>query len=112
MTEMNPNEFEHTLRELAARPIPAVPSNLAASVLREIRLRRPSSTSPAEALATWLWRRQVAFASVSIAGMMGMVLALSGPMQDSNPAVADALYLHVFSQSSPTLPSTYIDWRR
>ena len=109
---MKPNDLEQTLRELAAQPIPVAPANLAASVLREIRLRRDSATSPIEALANWLWRGQVALASVPAAVVIGVAIALTLPVQEARPAVSQALYLDVFSQYSPTLPSTYLDLGR
>lgn len=105
---MKANELDQNLKKLAARPISAAPANLAASVLREIRIRRDSATSPVEALSNWLWRGQVALASVPAAVVMGMVIALTWPIQEARPAVSQALYLDVFSQYSPTLPSTYI----
>ena len=108
MIEMKPKELDQNLKQLAARPMPVPPPNLTASVLREIRLRRDSATSAVEALANWLWRGQVALASVPAAVVMGMVIALTWPVQEARPAVSQALYLDVFSQYSPTLPSTYI----
>jgi len=104
---MKTNELDLLLDHLAARPLSAPPSNLVANVWREIRLRRDSAISPLEALANWFWRRQVAFASVSIAMVMGMVVALTWT-QHARSDVSRALYLDVFSQRSPTLPSTYI----
>ena len=108
LIEMKPNELDESLRELAARPMPAAPANLATGVLREIRLRRDSKVSFVEMLANWLWRGQVALASVPAAVIMGLVIALIWPVQEARPAVSQALYLDVFSQYSPTLPSTYI----
>lgn len=108
LIEMKPNEVDQSLEELAARPLPAAPVNLATSVLREIRLRRESKVSLVERLANWLWRGQVALASVPAAAVTGMVIALILPVQEAQPVVSRALYLNVFSQNSPTLPSTYI----
>lgn len=105
---MKPTDLDHRLRELAARPTPDVPGNLAASVLREIRLRREARVPAVEKIANWLWRGQVALASVPAAVVMGMLIALTLPVHEARPAVARALYLNVFSQDSPTLPSTYI----
>lgn len=42
---MKPTDLDQSLRDLAARSIPPVPGNLAASVLREIRLRRDEDSS-------------------------------------------------------------------
>ena len=108
LIEMKANELDHSLKELAARLIPPAPTNLAASVLREIRLRRDSKVSLVETLANWLWRGHVALASVPAAVVLGMLVALTLPAQEARPAVSRALYLNVFSQDSPTLPSTYI----
>lgn len=105
---MTLTEFDQSLKKLAARPIPGVPGNLAASVRREIRLRGEVKAPRAETLANWLWRRHVAFASIPTAAVMGMVIALLLPAQEGQSAVSQALYLNVFSQDSPTLPSTYI----
>jgi len=104
---MKTNELDLLLDHLAARPLSAPPSNLVANVWREIRLRRDSAISPLEALADWFWRRQIAFASVPMAMVMGMVMALTWT-QHARSDVSRALYLDVFSQRSPTLPSTYI----
>jgi hypothetical protein len=109
MVEMKPNELDQSLKQLATLPIPVPPPNLIASVLREIRLRCDSATSPVAALANWLWRGQVALASVPAAIVMGMVIALTWPVQEARSGASQALYLDVFSQYSPTLPSTYID---
>jgi hypothetical protein len=108
LIEMKPNELDQTLRQLAVQPLPAAPANLAASVLREIRLRRDSQVPPVEALANWLWRGQVAVASGPAAIVLGMLIALAWPVQEARPAVSRVLYLDVFSQYAPTLPSTYI----
>ena len=108
LIEMKEDEFDQTLEELAARLIPPAPTNLAASVLREIRLRRDSKVSLVETLANWLWRGHVALASVPAAVVMGLVMALIWPAQEAKAAASQALYLNVFSQYSPTLPSTYI----
>ena len=105
---MKRTNFEQTLRELAARPIPLAPGNLAESVVREVRLRREAKTPAVERIANWLWRGQVALASVPAAAVVGMLIALVLPAQEARPAVSRALYLNVFSQNSPTLPSTYI----
>ena len=105
---MKTQELDQCLKRLAARPLPAPPPNLAASVLREIRLRRDSAASPVEALANWLWRGPVALASAPAAIVLGMMIALAWPAQEARPAASRALYLDVFSQYSPTLPSTYI----
>ena len=108
LIEMKPNELDQSLRELAAQPMPAVPANLATDVLREVRLRRDSKVSFVEMLANWLWRGQIALASVPAAVMMGIIIALTWPAQEARPAVLQALYLDAFSQYSPTLPSTHI----
>ncbi|MGI9088795.1 MAG: hypothetical protein ACR2HH_13810 [Chthoniobacterales bacterium] len=108
LSEMKPNELDPILKELAARPIPGAPGNLAASVLREVRLRRATNLPLVEMIANWLWRGQVALASVPAAVVMGVLIALTLPAQEARPAVSRALYLNVFSQDSPTLPSTYI----
>jgi len=105
---MKPTDLDQSLRQLAARPIPEAPGNLAASVMREIRLRRDAKVPLVETIANWLWRGQVALASVPAAVVMGILIALTLPAQEARPAVARALYLNVFSQDSPTLPSTYI----
>ena len=112
MNGMKPIDFDRTLTELASRPLPTAPGNLAASVLREIRLRRGESVPVVEKIANWLWRGQVALASVPAAVVMGMLIALTMPVREAHPAVSRALYLNVFSQDSPTLPSTYIDFGR
>lgn len=108
LIEMKPSEVDQSLRELAAQPMPTAPANLVTDVLREIRLRRNSKVSLVEMLANWLWRGQVALASLPAAVMMGLIIALTWPAQEPGPAVSQALYLDVFSQYSPTLPSTYI----
>lgn len=105
---MKPIDFEQSLKKLAAHPIPGVPGNLAASVRREIRLRREAKVSSVETFANWLWRGHVAFASVPAAAVIGMVIALMLPAREAHSAVSRALYLNVFSQNAPTLPSTYI----
>ena len=105
---MKQTDFDQSLKKLAERPIPSAPGNLAASVLREIRLRRDAKVSLVETLANWLWGGQVALASVPAAAVIGMVIALMLPAQEAHSAVSQALYLNVFSQNSPTLPSTYI----
>lgn len=101
-------ELDQNLKELAAQPVPSAPPNLAASVLREIRLRRSAKLPFAQLFADWLWRRHVAFASIPVAVMAGMMFALVLPAQTAEPGVSQALYLNVFSSYSPTLPSTYI----
>ena len=108
MSEMKHTDLDRSLRDLAARPIPAVPGNLATSVMREIRLRREAKVPVVEKIANWLWRGQVALASVPAAVVLGMLVALTLPAQEARPAVSRALYLDVFSHNSPTLPSTYI----
>lgn len=110
--EMKEDLLEQCLKVLAARPIPPAPSNLASSVLREIRLRQHSRKSWAEAVTTWLWQAEVALASVPAAAVMGIAMALIWPAQTAKPAVSRSLYLDVFSQYSPTLPSTYISLGR
>lgn len=105
---MKSTALEQALRELATRPTPLAPGNLAESVLREVRLRSEAKTPLVERIANWLWRGQVALASVPAAVVMGMLVALTLPAQEARPAVARALYLNVFSQDAPTLPSTYI----
>ena len=105
---MKSQELDECLKRLSARPLPAPSPNLVASVWREIRLRRDSVASPVEALANWLWRGQVALASVPAAVVLGMLMALAWPVQEARPAASRVLYLDVFSQYSPTLPSTYI----
>ena len=105
---MKPTDLDQSLRELATRPIPEVPGNLAASVMRKIRLRRDAKVPLVERIANWLWRGQVALASVPAAVVVGMFIALTLPAQEARPAVSRALYLNVFSQDAPTLPSTYI----
>ena len=108
LIEMKEGEFDQTLEALAARRIPAAPVNLVACVLREIRLRREPKILLVERLANWLWRGHVALASVPAAVAMGLVMALIWPVQEAKATVSHALYLNVFSQYSPTLPSTYI----
>ena len=105
---MKRTDLDQRLRELAARPIPAVSGNLVASVMRDIRLRRDAKDRLVEQIANWLWRGQVALPSVPAAVVMGMLIALTLSAQEAQPAVARALYLDVFSQDAPTLPSTYI----
>lgn len=97
---------------LAARPLPPAPANLAAAVLREIRLRRADRAPRVERIVDWLWRSQSALASIPIAAAMGVMVALVLLATEVRPAASRALHLNVFAQDSPTLPSTYIGlWR-
>lgn len=104
---MKDTELDQRLHELAAQPVPAPPGNLIAAVLREIRLRK-SRVSRIEWLAALLWVPKAAFAVLPLAAFIGVTTAVLAPISQSETMTARGLYLEVFSQNSPTLPSTYI----
>ncbi|HZS18788.1 MAG TPA: hypothetical protein VFA51_12745 [Candidatus Udaeobacter sp.] len=106
---MKQKNVDQALRYLASIPLPRVQDNLAASVLREVRLRQMRAGAHwAELLAGWLWQRQIALASMIAAVVAGLSVAILSPLQPSRSTVSQHLFLDVFSQSSRTLPSTYI----
>ena len=106
---MKQEKLDQALEYLASIQLPRVPDNLTASVLREVRLRQTStSTSWPELLAGWLWQRQIALSSITAALVVGLGVAILSPLQPSRSSVSQGLFLDVFSESSRTLPSTYI----
>src|SRR5438128_1427940 len=107
------DELDKLLRQLAARPLPAAPRNLDTSVWREIRQRESlPEISWLDLLASLLWQCEVAFVSVVAALLMGASVGWMWQGQARQPAVSRALYLEVFSERSPTLPSTQIALHR
>ena len=102
------SELDKLLKEYASHPTPPPPSNLEDGVWREIRIRRnrPVPESLSGWLAAWVWRAQVASASVIVAVVLGGGFAWLDPNASAAQPISEALNLHVFSEHSPTLRLT------
>jgi hypothetical protein len=105
---MNKVDLNGLLRSYADKPVPRLPRNLQAAVLREIRLRRetPMRGSFLDWLAASIWDRRSTAACVVAAMMFGAGFAWLGQNATAAQPVARALNLQVFSERPPTLPLT------
>jgi hypothetical protein len=103
---MKDRNLDKMLCNLARRPIPSAPANLSAAVRRAICARVHQSP---EVCLKWLssriWQRDLALASIAAALVLGIGAGWVGQAHpgDRGLATSQALSLHVFSKSPPTL---------
>jgi hypothetical protein len=105
---MNKVDLDELLRSYADKPVPGLPHNLQAAVLREIRLRR--ETAARESFLDWLTAcacdKHPAAAFVVAAMMFGAGFAWYVRNATATQPVSRALNLQVFSEQPPTLRLT------
>lgn len=87
----------------------SLPPNFQQNVLREIRMRRHSSSGEHEASSLWQWLLRPQFVTALLAMAMFVGIGLGRQQHDHLAAhTKQALNLDVFGAMPPSLPSTLL----